>query len=140
MFSRATEFIQLRFRLNYACFSYSLIALFFFLLLLNSTLHPALTYFTVVYPRVFGLVISVKSSLVTSVGIVLLTMIMTCYFKAMYTNPGSPRSEYPDITEDATELGGNFCNKCDYYKPPSAHHCSVCRVCVIDMDHHCRTC
>ncbi|CAN1238220.1 Probable protein S-acyltransferase 15 [Linum grandiflorum] len=29
------------------------------------------------------------------------------------------------------------CDKCSKYKPPRAHHCRVCRVCVLRMDHHC---
>lgn len=29
------------------------------------------------------------------------------------------------------------CNKCVTYKPPRAHHCRVCRRCVLRMDHHC---
>ncbi|KAF4709097.1 Palmitoyltransferase zdhhc15, partial [Perkinsus olseni] len=30
-----------------------------------------------------------------------------------------------------------LCRKCNRYKPPRAHHCSVCKVCVLKMDHHC---
>ena len=29
------------------------------------------------------------------------------------------------------------CGKCNLLKPPRAHHCSVCGVCVMKMDHHC---
>ncbi|MFS7968302.1 putative protein S-acyltransferase [Helianthus anomalus] len=29
------------------------------------------------------------------------------------------------------------CDKCSAYKPPRAHHCRVCRRCVLKMDHHC---
>ncbi|KAJ6983405.1 protein S-acyltransferase 15 [Populus alba x Populus x berolinensis] len=29
------------------------------------------------------------------------------------------------------------CDKCVAYKPPRAHHCRVCRRCVLRMDHHC---
>lgn len=41
-------------------------------------------------------------------------------------------------------MGGNprarvrkFCRRCNAFKPPRAHHCSICRRCVIKMDHHC---
>ena len=29
------------------------------------------------------------------------------------------------------------CRKCDGPKPERAHHCSVCKRCVLLMDHHC---
>ncbi|KAJ0101754.1 hypothetical protein Patl1_06050 [Pistacia atlantica] len=29
------------------------------------------------------------------------------------------------------------CDKCSAHKPPRAHHCKVCRRCVLRMDHHC---
>ncbi|PWA94450.1 DHHC-type zinc finger family protein [Artemisia annua] len=29
------------------------------------------------------------------------------------------------------------CDKCSAYKPPRAHHCRICRRCVLKMDHHC---
>mmetsp|Transcript_33442 Transcript_33442/g.73166 ORF Transcript_33442/g.73166 Transcript_33442/m.73166 type:complete len:399 (+) Transcript_33442:30-1226(+) len=31
----------------------------------------------------------------------------------------------------------NFCEHCQHWKPPRAHHCSFCRRCVLRMDHHC---
>ncbi|XP_055608310.1 palmitoyltransferase ZDHHC15 isoform X2 [Uranotaenia lowii] len=30
-----------------------------------------------------------------------------------------------------------FCEKCRLIKPDRAHHCSVCGVCVLKLDHHC---
>lgn len=33
--------------------------------------------------------------------------------------------------------GVRFCEKCRIVKPDRAHHCSVCGVCVLKMDHHC---
>lgn len=33
--------------------------------------------------------------------------------------------------------GVRFCEKCRVVKPDRAHHCSVCGVCVLKMDHHC---
>ena len=29
------------------------------------------------------------------------------------------------------------CRKCKVFKPPRAHHCSICQRCVLKMDHHC---
>uniref|UniRef100_A0A6G1SPL2 Palmitoyltransferase n=1 Tax=Aceria tosichella TaxID=561515 RepID=A0A6G1SPL2_9ACAR len=37
-----------------------------------------------------------------------------------------------------TYTGGyRFCEKCNLIKPDRCHHCSICRVCVLKMDHHC---
>ena len=30
-----------------------------------------------------------------------------------------------------------LCRRCKSFKPERAHHCSVCRRCIIKMDHHC---
>eukprot|EP00903_Cladosiphon_okamuranus_P019100 g17577.t1 len=30
-----------------------------------------------------------------------------------------------------------WCDRCDRYKPPRAHHCGRCGACVARMDHHC---
>mmetsp|Transcript_738 Transcript_738/g.1436 ORF Transcript_738/g.1436 Transcript_738/m.1436 type:complete len:263 (+) Transcript_738:295-1083(+) len=126
------SFLQQLFRRYYVYFSYMLIGLFFVLLLFNT-----ITYFYIVYPRNFGWVITLRSVFTTTIGLALLTIIITAYFKAMLINPGNPRDAYPDVYEDPALLGGTFCVKCNYYKPPNAHHCSMCKVCIMDMDHHC---
>ncbi|CAN0926564.1 Probable protein S-acyltransferase 16 [Linum grandiflorum] len=68
------------------------------------------------------------------------------YCAATMTDPGRVPSTYlPDI-EDADNpiheikrKGGDlrYCQKCSHYKPPRAHHCRVCKRCVLRMDHHC---
>lgn len=30
-----------------------------------------------------------------------------------------------------------FCTHCNIFKPDRAHHCSTCRECILQMDHHC---
>ncbi|KAF7142194.1 hypothetical protein RHSIM_Rhsim05G0194400 [Rhododendron simsii] len=68
------------------------------------------------------------------------------YAVAIYTDPGRvPATFMPDV-EDADNpvheikrKGGDlrYCQKCSHYKPPRAHHCRVCKRCVLRMDHHC---
>ena len=38
---------------------------------------------------------------------------------------------------DKDVLSGKYCLACGHYKPPRAHHCSKCQICVDRMDHHC---
>jgi len=33
--------------------------------------------------------------------------------------------------------GRRLCRRCNTFKPKRAHHCSICKRCIIKMDHHC---
>jgi hypothetical protein len=37
----------------------------------------------------------------------------------------------------STPRGRRMCRRCQAFKPPRAHHCSICKRCIIKMDHHC---
>lgn len=53
------------------------------------------------------------------------------HLACMLTDPGAvPLDAEP--TEDT-----KTCTKCKAPKPPRAHHCSICKRCVMKMDHHC---
>ena len=55
------------------------------------------------------------------------------YYYACRISPGYVSTSFkPD-----PKLGKpRFCTHCSTYKPPRAHHCSVCKKCVLKMDHH----
>ncbi|XP_077238977.1 putative protein S-acyltransferase 16 [Tasmannia lanceolata] len=68
------------------------------------------------------------------------------YTIAIVRDPGHvPASFMPDVEDTENPIheikrkGGDlrYCQKCSHYKPPRAHHCRVCRRCVLRMDHHC---
>ena len=54
-------------------------------------------------------------------------------------------SHYKSITIDNTidyinpinSLLNNFCQKCNFERPQRSHHCKICGVCNLKMDHHC---
>ena len=59
----------------------------------------------------------------------LMANIIFHYIMAGFTSPGWP----PRVSPEAVTT----CKKCVAPKPSRAHHCSVCRCCVLKMDHHC---
>ncbi|XP_022971502.1 probable protein S-acyltransferase 16 [Cucurbita maxima] len=73
-------------------------------------------------------------------------MCIANYVLAIFTDPGRVPSTYmPDIEDSENPIheikrkGGDlrYCQKCSQYKPPRAHHCRVCKRCILRMDHHC---
>lgn len=68
------------------------------------------------------------------------------FLVCVLTDPGSvPSGYFPDIENHdgsdqesrQAEALKKRCDKCSAYKPPRAHHCRICRRCVLKMDHHC---
>jgi len=56
------------------------------------------------------------------------------YWNVILCHPG--RIHIPtDIQTDNT--GYTWCHRCEWIKPPEAHHCRRCGTCVYNMDHHC---
>jgi len=51
-----------------------------------------------------------------------------------------PSSIDPSIPSNLTlknDGRARYCQKCSYMKPDRTHHCSICRRCILKMDHHC---
>jgi len=92
-------------------------------------------------------------------------MLLVCFGRAVFTDPGSVPDE-PEWLPDnryskrgPEEIGAEgdviknkrlpkarevkhtgarrFCKWCNRFKPDRSHHCRVCRSCVLRMDHHC---
>ncbi|XP_025807366.1 probable protein S-acyltransferase 16 isoform X2 [Panicum hallii] len=71
---------------------------------------------------------------------------LATYAVAVRRDPGRVPPGYAPDVEDAESTvheikrkSGDlrYCQKCCHYKPPRAHHCRVCKRCVLKMDHHC---
>ncbi|NXS51816.1 ZDH15 Palmitoyltransferase, partial [Brachypteracias leptosomus] len=63
-----------------------------------------------------------------------------------YENEERPEVQRQILAEIARKLpvytrtgsgGIRFCDRCQLIKPDRCHHCSVCAICVLKMDHHC---
>ncbi|XP_014853463.1 PREDICTED: probable palmitoyltransferase ZDHHC16 isoform X1 [Poecilia mexicana] len=61
----------------------------------------------------------------------LLILVVFHYYKATTTSPGHPPKDKRDVPSVS------ICKKCITPKPPRTHHCSICSLCVLKMDHHC---
>lgn len=51
---------------------------------------------------------------------------------------GEGNEDLPEMNKNNDQvLIKRWCRKCQQEKPPRTHHCSICNVCVLRMDHHC---
>ncbi|NP_001089258.1 palmitoyltransferase ZDHHC15 [Xenopus laevis] len=66
--------------------------------------------------------------------------------KERYDNEERPEAQKQIVAEFARKLpvytrtgsgATRFCDTCQMVKPDRCHHCSVCGMCVLKMDHHC---
>jgi len=68
------------------------------------------------------------------IGLFSIFNIVFNYTLAIITPPGTPCNDNDNDVE-----GGNYeiCKQCDIPRPPRAHHCRICKSCILQMDHHC---
>lgn len=78
---------------------------------------------------------------------ILFSLFLTCYARAMLTDPGTTpdtaewRLNNSDCNPRTVHLKSTgerrHCKWCLKYKPDRSHHCRVCNRCILKMDHHC---
>jgi len=87
-------------------------------------------------------------------------MVVFCYVKSVLTHPGHIPDDDPNWAFVAQDMRAasrekdketglpmlqeqkrsgerRHCKWCGKYKPDRCHHCRVCRMCILKMDHHC---
>eukprot|EP00457_Paulinella_chromatophora_P010662 gb/GEZN01010773.1/.p1 GENE.gb/GEZN01010773.1/~~gb/GEZN01010773.1/.p1 ORF type:complete len:306 (-),score=26.15 gb/GEZN01010773.1/:296-1189(-) len=102
-------------------------------------------FFLTVLPVLMVTYGTVQAELIALVGVWILFNLLYNYFMTQKLGPGFAPSSIPQekmamLAEDPETPDGQpyrFCRKCNVVKPMRAHHCSVCRRCVLKMDHHC---
>jgi palmitoyltransferase len=59
--------------------------------------------------------------------------------ESLVKEPDPRQSRQREVITIETKTDGNIriCHKCVARKPDRAHHCSICKRCVLKMDHHC---
>jgi len=71
---------------------------------------------------------------------ILLSFQLVSYLRCICTDPGTIPSNIAELlatTEKKHNGQQRFCDKCNNVKPDRAHHCRICKRCVLKMDHHC---
>lgn len=71
------------------------------------------------------------------IGAFLLFNVLFNYFGCVFTKPGTTTSVDQEVLNSSVMEHWRFCKKCNRPKPDLAHHCSICKICVLRMDHHC---
>ncbi|NXP36920.1 ZDH15 Palmitoyltransferase, partial [Leiothrix lutea] len=81
---------------------------------------------------------------------ILFVLFVWTYWKSVFTLPIQPgkkvreptpfipckiKAEMLKRTQKSFRI--RFCDRCQLIKPDRCHHCSVCAMCVLKMDHHC---
>lgn len=101
----------------------------------------------------------VRGYIQMSVFHVITGMLLYCLTKCILTDPGTIpdakgwelRTEGEDSQADDEKKGGamvellekkhtgerRHCKWCLKYKPDRCHHCRICNICILRMDHHC---
>lgn len=85
------------------------------------------SYFIDVLPKITPYYGISQTLLLTCIGLFCVFNILFNYIMCIITGPGHTK-DVPGLPK---------CKRCNISKPPRAHHCSICKRCVLKMDHHC---
>ncbi|KDP43280.1 hypothetical protein JCGZ_24201 [Jatropha curcas] len=92
-----------------------------------------------VYPVIFSVsnFCGILHSCITVIlSITTVSMFSLAAFRCAGTPPIIQWGSYPVVGKGYLE-NYTFCHYCSKPKSPRTHHCRSCRMCILDMDHHC---
>ncbi|KAJ1605446.1 DHHC-like palmitoyl transferase [Cryptosporidium canis] len=72
--------------------------------------------------------------------IILFILLQSSFLMLSIVDPGSLESLNCSVNvPNGFKSTIRYCNKCigNKWKPPRAHHCTMCNICIFRMDHHC---
>ena len=82
-----------------------------------------------------------KSSIFTNIRIILFHILIFLLTGALFltskTNPGTTPIYWGFHIGDEDFKKKRYCLLCQSFKPERTHHCSICNLCILNMDHHC---
>ncbi|AFZ79333.1 zinc finger protein DHHC domain containing protein [Theileria equi strain WA] len=125
----------------FVLFIFSTIYGLFFVYHLKPEINQDLSHYGTISDKVFAEI---------AITHVLLVLFLLSYILCMMVSPGTiPNTSEWSLTNgqnvDNTSLvfetkksgARRVCKWCSKYKPDRTHHCRVCGICVLKMDHHC---
>lgn len=73
------------------------------------------------------------------IGLLLTSYLRCCFTSSAVCDNPAPPGYYDEVRSRNPAMESRVCHKCEGrpLKPFRSHHCSVCRKCVLKMDHHC---
>lgn len=67
----------------------------------------------------------------------LIIMLLWSLIRTVISDPGKVPAYWGNFSDDPESNKRRYCLSCHIFKPERCHHCSTCKRCVLNMDHHC---
>lgn len=110
---------------------------FFVLFAVTMVLLDAFVFFKVAIKEIATFQGLGAAAVHTAIALWLLFNVLFNHAMCIVTSPGTTLEVAEQDLNGAMTFDWRWCRKCNRGKPPLTHHCSICKKCVLKMDHHC---